>query len=341
MPHRPEPWYRASKNAWYVQLDGSQIRLAKGNKDETEKAAWDAFYRLMGSDLKELPPKDKLRTAELCSLFLDYSEKHHAPGTYENYRHFLRSFVKAFGTKLAADLKPIHVTRWLDARPSWKGARRHGILAVKRAYSWAEKQGLLAPNPLKGVEQEAAGRRDRVLTRGEQAEILAAIRDEPFRQFVRAMFETGARPGEVARVTAADVNLDLGVWVFARHKTAKKTKRPRVVYLPPAVVELTRALVAKFPEGPLFRGPRGQRPFTRNNIRCRFKRLREKLPHLKHFVAYTARHTFATRALQNNVGIAQVAELLGHTSTEMVSKVYGHLADQIGHLRAAAAKAAT
>lgn len=60
-------------------------------------------------------------------------------------------------------MKPLHVTRWLDAHPSWKGARRHGILAVKRAYSWAEKQGLLTPNPLKGVEQEAGGRRDRVM----------------------------------------------------------------------------------------------------------------------------------------------------------------------------------
>lgn len=84
MPHRPEPWYRASKNAWYVQLDGSQIRLAKGPKDETEKAAWEAFYRLMGYDLKELPPKDKLRMSELCSLFLDFSEKHHEQATYDN-----------------------------------------------------------------------------------------------------------------------------------------------------------------------------------------------------------------------------------------------------------------
>lgn len=88
-----------------------------------------------------------------------------------------------------------------------------------------------------------------MLTREEQAEILAAIRDEPFRQFVRVMFETGARPGEVARLTAADVNLDLGMWVFAEHKTAKKTKKTRVIYLSPAMVELTRSLVEKYPEG--------------------------------------------------------------------------------------------
>src|SRR5919202_96589 len=107
------------------------------------------------------------------------------------------------------------------------------------------------------------------------------------------------------------------------------------------MVERSRRRVAPHPAGPLFRGPRGKRAFTRQNIRCRFRRLREKLPHLKHFVCYNVRHTFATQALVNGVGVAQVAELLGHASTEMVSKTYGHLADQVAHMREAARKATT
>lgn len=42
----------------------------------------------------------------------------------------------------------------------------------------------------------------------------------------------------------------------------------------------------------------------------------------------------------NGVGVAQVAELLGHTSTEMVSQTYGHLAEQVVHMREAARRAA-
>src|SRR5207253_4802409 len=123
-------------------------------------------------------------------------------------------------------------------------------------------------------------RRTRVLTRDELTEILAAIRDRQFREFMQAMIETGCRPSEVARVTAADVNLDLGVWVFEQHKTAKKTHKPRVVYLSPAMTELSGRLAAERPEGPLFPGRRGT-AFTKNAIRIRFRRLREKLPHLK------------------------------------------------------------
>jgi len=213
------------------------------------------------------------------------------------------------------------------------------VIAVRRAFSWADQQGILSPNPIRGVKADRVKRRTRVLSREETAEILAAIRDEAFREFVTAMLETGCRPSEVARVTAEHANLDLGVWIFQDHKTAKKTHRPRVVYLTPAMVELTRKLAARYPEGPLFRGPRGKTAFSRQNIRCRFRRLRKKLPHLKHFVCYNLRHTFATQALLNGVGVAQVAELLGHTSTEMVSQTYGHLADQVGHMRDAASKA--
>jgi integrase len=70
-----------------------------------------------------------------------------------------------------------------------------------------------------------------------------------------------------------------------------------------------------------------------------FRRLRLKLPHLKDAIAYAYRHSFATDALTNGVGVAQVAELLGHKSADMVLRHYGHMADQLGHMREAARKA--
>jgi integrase len=56
----------------------------------------------------------------------------------------------------------------------------------------------------------------------------------------------------------------------------------------------------------------------RNATRCRFRNLRAKLPHRKRVVSYTD-------ALENGVGVARVAELLGHISTDMVMQHYQHL----------------
>ncbi|MCU9931040.1 tyrosine-type recombinase/integrase, partial [Escherichia coli] len=53
---------------------------------------------------------------------------------------------------------------------------------------------------------------------------------------------------------------------------------------------------------------------------------------------YSYRHAFATQALVSGVDIATVAELLGHASTEMISRHYGHLANEKQHLKDAAAR---
>ena len=104
------------------------------------------------------------------------------------------------------------------------------------------------------------------------------------------------------------------------------------------MVELTRKLVKRHPSGVLFRDDLG-RGFTKNVRQRWFLRLRKKLPGMKHFSAYSYRHTYTTEALMNGVGIAQVAELLGHTGTTMVMQHYQHLNQKVDHMRELAAKA--
>src|SRR5262245_44386288 len=156
-------------------------------------------------------------------------------------------------------------------RLPWKGGRRNAVVCVKRAFNWAEAEGVIASNPLKRVKKPPQPGRSRVVSEAETKEILQAIRDEGFRDFVFAMQESGARPGEVRKVTAADVNLELGVWVLTQHKTFHKSGKPRVIYLTRALAELTRKLMERHPEGPLFRGPRSNRGFSSNGVRCRLR----------------------------------------------------------------------
>lgn len=329
-----KPWFRASKNAWYVEVDGKQVRLCVGA--ENEKAAFDAFYKLMATGSPKADPG--LSVPALSDLFLEYSCKRHEASTYEIYRHYLNDFCKLYPRLTAIETKPFHITRWLDQRPQWDGSRWHAIAAVKRVFSWSEQEGLIGSNPIKHVKKPAIRRRERLVTAEEKLQILAAIKDQSFKNFVFAMQETGARPSEVANVTASDCNLKDGVWILRKHKTVKKVAKPRVIYLTPAMLELTEKLIATCPDGPLFRNTRGK-AFTKNAIRCRFRRIRKNHPNLAGVVAYCYRHSFATNALVNGVGIAQISELLGHTSAVMVLKHYSHLAENIAHLRQAAVTA--
>src|SRR5262249_31003741 len=110
------------------------------------------YHLLMATSVAKLPQADSLQVCTVCDLFLDYSEKHHAADTYRGYKDFLQDFCELYGTLLGKDVKPLHVSRWLDAHPGWKGSRRNAVVAVKRAFNWADPEGVLPPNPVKSVK---------------------------------------------------------------------------------------------------------------------------------------------------------------------------------------------
>ena len=160
-----------------------------------------AFYRAMAAVEGGLPAAAELSVARLCDLFLDHAQVHCQPKTYKLYRHFLQSFCDRHATLLAAAVKPFHVTKWLDAHPTWKSGRWHAISALKRAFSWAADEGVLPASPIARVKKPPLPTRQRVLSVEERQAVLDAIPDESFRDLVFALLETGCRPGEVAAVS--------------------------------------------------------------------------------------------------------------------------------------------
>jgi integrase len=347
------PWYRTDRNAWYVEVRGKQEPLGKHPEASPTprkgKKGWNAppeitaaFYRLMASGGGKLPEPASLQVASVCDLFLTHSEKHNDGQTFRWYQKYLQSFCDLFGTLPALDVKPFHVSAWLDAHPKWASSRRCAVICVKRAYNWAEGEGLLPTNPMKKVKKPSPVRRERTVTQEEWDQLVGAVRDQEFRDFLFALRQTGCRPSEVRKVTAAQVDFELGVWILQHHKTRKKTGVARIVYLTPDVIELCGRLCARWPEGPIFRGPKwkGYKPFTKNAVRCRFMRLRKKLPQLAGVISYTVRHSYITDALERGVPVATVAELAGHKDLKMIQSHYCHLSEKRKHLQDAARKAA-
>jgi len=331
-----KPWYRAFNDTWYVCVSGRQVPLARGraNKKEAERA----FFRLMASETPAARGPDA-RVVAVFDLFLDHSRNHNGARTYEWYRGFLQDFADRYGALRVEDLRPFHLTRWLDSHTEWGGTRRGAIAAVKRALNWGADEGLIPANPLKKVKKPAARARERYLTAEERQKIFDNYPEgDCFRDFLFALEQTGCRPGEVSVVTAEDVDLRTGVWVLVEHKTGHATGEPRVVILTPPMIELTRRLMALRPAGPLFRNEDG-RPWNRNAIRCRFRRVRKKLGLGGDLVAYLYRHAVATDLLESGTGLAQAAEILGHKDTEMIMRHYQKLRQRRDHLREEVTKA--
>ena len=209
LPSRP--WYRTSHDAWYVEVGGKQVKLARGKANK--QAAHLEWHRLQsGRGLPAGAPEPHV--AVVFDLFLSWSKAHHKPESYEWYRRYLQSFVsfRDTGRQLVSRVTASAVTNWMDSHETWTDSSQRGaVTSVKRAFSWAEAEGYTKANPLKHLKKPGAVARSRVLSVAERATILAAIPDEAFRNLVYALQETGCRPSEVAKLTAAEVDLVSGV----------------------------------------------------------------------------------------------------------------------------------
>ena len=132
--------------------------------------------------------------------------------------------------------------------------------------------GLIGTSPVRHVEKPRAGRRDVIITPEEYAWMLDQVKDEEFRDLLVVCWETGCRPQEILAVAARHVDSEGGRWIFAPDE-AKGKKTHRIVYLTDRGLTITRRLMLRHPEGPLFRNTDGK-PWHPYALNCRFCRLR-------------------------------------------------------------------
>jgi integrase len=336
----PAPWFRRSRNSWFVTFGGKQHDLQTADRKE----AFRRWHQLALDTAATPLAVPRLSVRELLARFLDATQKQSRPSTYDWYAYYLHSFIRTLPKDLlATDLRSFRVTQWLDKRETWGvNSRRAAIRTVKRAFQWGVEEGYLEFSPIAGLKKPPGKRRETILSPKQQATVLAAAKQPSFRDVLIVLQETGARPQEIRAVEAKHVDAEQQVWIFppSEHKTGGKTGRARVIYLTPRAWKITKRLLSKTKTGPLFRNSRGQ-PWTQSAIRCCFRRLRKRLDGLvpPDLCAYVFRHTFATDALERGVDPITLAELMGHRDPTMVSRVYQHLNQKVDHLKDAACRA--
>ena len=315
-----KPWFRESRNAWFVEIDGKQHNLG-ADKEEALRH----FHALMA----QAPEKASAGSiAALLDAFVVYSAEHKAASTvrwYEDYLQDFLNYLKATGHSPGSlppgRLTPKLVRAWVDDRGAAKRAR---ITAVKAAYRWAHAEGWIDANPIAAMRRPPQSKRDQIISVAEMRAILR-LSDKPFRELLVVSWDTGARPQELRRLQTRHLDLANRRCVLPAPE-AKGKKKNRVIYL---TLRAARIIAKRNNGGFVFRNSRGK-PWTASAVKCRFARLEEKLG--RRFCQYLFRHTFATRKLKEGVSPIIVAELLGHADVSMLAKVYQHVAQDPAHL---------
>jgi integrase len=155
-------------------------------------------------------------------------------------------------------------------------------------------------------------------------------RGRPFRQALIFLRFTGCRPGEMAALKWDNIDLDGGMIVLEKHKTARRVRKPRLVPLVPVVVKLLIHL-RRTSEGEfVFRNDRGN-PWHRSALSLRIQRCRRRQGISRAASLYAVRHQFATAAIVRGVDVKTLSQLLGHQSTRM-TEYYVHMSGEREHL---------
>ncbi len=346
MGRRAKPWFRPDIGWWVTNVGGKQHRLAKAKNKNAAKPkaeAQRAFHELMALTPRR-PEAHNSRVCDLAEAFLDFARKQkYSDDTIRNYNFYLMSFCLYAGDRQAREIIPNDVTNWLnspkedDTPRVWNDTTEYNAKRYAfRLFSWATEEGLLAKNPLKGLKREKPVTKRRCLTEGEYCSLLRGAR-RPLRLFLWALMETGARPSELRRLKWNEVKAD--TFEIEKHKTAKKTGKPRIIYVTARLQRHIAQLKKRFASPYVFVNSLGE-PWTGNAVVQQVNRIKQRCHLADDVCVYMIRHTFATWALMRGVDPVTLAEILGHKDMEMIINVYQHLAEQKGHMLNAAELAA-
>ena len=158
-----------------------------------------------------------------------------------------------------------------------------------------------------------------------EAQRLINAADPEFRPLLQGAFLTGARLGQLAALTVSDFGPDVGTLRLRSRKGRGHERTYHVHLSDEGRAFFAHACAGKVGSDLIFTHADG-RPWGRAHqlIPIREASIRAKLKPAVNF--HVTRHTFASHAVMNGAPLLVVARALGHSSTRMVERVYGHLA---------------
>ena len=256
MPHYPKPFFRKSRQLWYVQIDGRQINLGP-DRD----AAFTQYRDLMATPKSPVaaitaPPRRAARGGPLRPISRTGSSCIARPAPISGTGGGCRAFARRYPELTIDELRPFHVQEWVDGQNIATTTQRNCIRAVKRSIKWAHRQGYIDSNPLAELEAPSAGRREVLISDDEYALLLNAIRDPSFLRPRRHHLGNWLSSTRIAASRSAACGHQEPTVGFSQIRIEEQAAVARRVPHGHRHDHLPRVMT-KYPEGPLFRNSRG------------------------------------------------------------------------------------
>ena len=229
------------------------------------------------------------------------------------------ALISEYKNKLAAGITRSHTPRTPATVKRYMAALSHAFTIAIKEWQWIDS------NPMLKVTKPIEPRgRVRYLSDDERTRLLSACKESPYQHLyliVVLCLSTGARKMEILGLDWR--NVDLSREVITLHET--KNGERRLLAVTGHALELLRqhSRLRRLDSNLVF--PSNNKPSQPIDIRCHWEAAIKKAE-ITDFLFHDLRHSAASYFAMNGATIAEIAEILGHKTLQMVKR-YAHLSE--------------
>ena len=325
---------RPNSKFWWMKFTfgGELVQQSTKVTNKRDAATIEAAFRHeLALGRIGIKPKVKAPTfSQAVDDFLVWSKIEHAgqPKTYQRYYFSCQNLKNYFGAVKVDRIQKKDVEDFIIWRSGQTSRKTKDFItretvnleltALKTIFNRLLDAKILSDNPARKVKQLKANERSFHVISNDEEKLYLLAAPQSLQDVAILMLETGMRCGEVYRIRRSEVFLEKGFLKVTKGKTKASIRQ---VHLSERARKVLQYRAHKFT---------GENLFPQNDIDSNKptgsldKKHLATVRNLKmNFRLYDARHTFASRAVENGIDLLVLASILGHSSLKMVMR-YAH-----------------
>lgn len=304
---------KSGKRWLYRYEKGGQSFRGRGYLTKGDAKTAEAQSRLAGVKI------DTGYLSEIASEYLDYVERNQTAKTYSQKKSHIKKLIKFAGDIPVRDLSPHVCQKFLDGFPN-TASNTHR----KTLFSWMkwciDMQIINILNPLTVVKPKPKTKFIKYIPPQEHIFMIMLNAQGNQRDFIRSVYYTLARRGEIINLKVGDVDFQRSTVVL---RTKKRTgeARERTIRMPVPFVEIMQAhCQGKSADNYVFNNEKtSTKYFDMNTV---LPRLCKKAG-IKPFTFHAIRHYGASYLAQHGYSAKDIQQLLGHSELR-TTEIYLH-----------------
>lgn len=266
-------------------------------------------------------------------LYLDFKKHELKVSTLDKYTHIVEQRISPyFDDRQIEDIKPSDVKRWLYSIDDvGNKSKRHYLGVLSGIFQEALYDEVIVRNPVKLVRLPKV---DKSYITPFNADQVRSILDDAkensnYQYFLAIAFFTGMRSGEIIGLKKSDIDFENNTLKVERSRSrfGESTPKTRFSIRELPIIELLQPYIKELYDRHdheyLFITQYKQ-PYRDTNVFMeKFWKPSLKRLHIDYRRPYNTRHTYATNMLYRDlVTPVRLAQLLGHSNTQMVYDIY-------------------